>query len=78
MISQVPERPTPPHSLLFGRYPVGFGDMPPIVDDNGCEDALDFFLHLGHEREEVQQKLAAIQEKQEKELCKMHTEKCGK
>ena len=28
--------PHSPHRLLFGRDPIGFDDMPPIVDDNGC------------------------------------------
>ena len=38
---------------LFGRDLFGFGDMPAIVDDNRCEDALEFFLRLGREREDV-------------------------
>ena len=67
--------PYSPHRLLFGRDPIGFGDMPPIVEDNGCKDALDFFLRLGREREEVQQKLTAIHEKHEKEFRKTHPEK---
>ena len=58
--------PYTPHRLLFGRDPIGFGDMPLIVDHNAWEDALGFFLRLGREREEVQQKLAAIHEKHEK------------
>ena len=49
--------------------------MPPIVEENGCEDALDFFLRLGREREEVQQKLTAMHEKHEKEFRKTHPEK---
>ena len=65
--------PYSPHHLLFGRDPIGFGDMPPIVD--GCDDALDFFLHLGREREEVPQKLTAIHEKPEKEFRKTQPEK---
>ena len=63
------------HRLWFGRDATGFGDMPPIVDENGCEDVLDFFLRLEREREEVQQKLTAIHEKQEKEFRKAHPEK---
>ena len=35
-----------PHRLLLVRDPIEFGDMPPIVGDNGCEDAVDFFLRL--------------------------------
>ena len=58
--------PYSPHRFLFRRDPIGFGDMPPIVDENGCEDALDFFLCLGREREEVPQKLTTIHEKHEK------------
>ena len=63
------------HRLLFGRDPVGFGEMPPIVEENGCEGALDFFLRLGREREKVQQKLTAIHERHEKEFPKTHPEK---
>ena len=37
---------------------IGFGDMPPLVDNNSCEDTLNFFLCLGRECEEVQQKQA--------------------
>ena len=32
-----------PHRLLFGRYPVGFGEHPSLVADHGSEDALQFF-----------------------------------
>ena len=66
--------PYSPHRLLFGRDPIGFRDMPPIVEKSGCEDALDFFLRLGREREEVHQKLTAIHEKHEKEFRKTHPE----
>ena len=67
--------PYSPHRLLFERDPIVFGDMPPIVEDNGCEDGLDFLLRLGREHEEVQQKLAAIRGKYENKFCKTHTEK---
>ena len=60
--------PYSPHRLSFGRDPIGFRDMPPIVEENRCEDALDFFLRLGREREEVQQKLTAIHEINEKRI----------
>ena len=60
--------PYSPHLPLFGRDPIGVRDMPPIVEENGCEHAFDFFLRLGREREEVQQKLTAIHEKHEKEF----------
>ena len=67
--------PYSPHCLLFGRGPIGFGNMLPIVEENGCEDALDLFLRLGREREEFQQKLTAIHEKHETEFRKTHSEK---
>ena len=67
--------PYSPHRLWFGRDPFEFGDMLPIVEENGCKDALVFFMHLGREREEVQQKLTAIHEKHEKEFRKTHPEK---
>ena len=36
--------PYSPHRLLFRRDPIRFGDMPLIVEQNRCEDALDFFF----------------------------------
>ena len=67
--------PYSPNRLLLGKDPIGFGDMPPIVEENGCEDAPDFFLRLGPEREEVQQKPKAGHEKHEKDFRKTHPEK---
>ena len=67
--------PYSPHRLLFGRDHNGFRNMPPMIDDNGCEDALDFFLRLGRERAELQQKLAALHENHKTEVRKRHTEK---
>ena len=67
--------PYSPHCLLFRSDHIVFCNMPPIVDDNGCEDALDFFLRLGRERGEIQQKLAAIHKKHGKELHKTHSKK---
>ena len=32
--------PYSPHRLLFGRDPIGFGDLPPIVDENGYDSFL--------------------------------------
>ena len=66
--------PYSPHRLLYGRDPIECGDMPPIVDENRCEDALAFFPRLGREPEEVQQKVVAICEKNKKGFCKTHTE----
>ena len=57
------------------RDPFGLKDMPPIVDKNSCGDALDFFLHLGREREQVQQKLTAMHEKNQKKFRNTHTDK---
>ena len=67
--------PYSPDCLLFGRDPIGFEDMPPIVEENGCQDALDFYLRLRREREEVQEKLTSMHEKHEKGFRKTHPEK---
>ena len=66
--------PYSPHRLLFGRDPIGLGDMSPILDENACEDVLDCLLRLGRECEEVQQKLTAIHERHENEFRKTHPE----
>ena len=31
--------PYSPHLLVLGRDPIGVGDLPPVVDGEGCEDA---------------------------------------
>ena len=34
--------PYSPDRLVFGRDPIGVGDLPPVVDSEGCEEATHF------------------------------------
>ena len=62
-----------PHRLLFGREPVGFGDVAPLVDEfDGAEDAEQFFDRLVEERAHVQSKLTALHKKEEAQFLKKH------
>ena len=49
--------PYSPHRLVFGRDPIGVGNLPLVVDSEGCEDAPQFFKRVAAERELVQEKL---------------------
>ena len=62
-----------PHSLLYGREPVGFGDVAPLVDEcDGAEDAERFFDRLVEERTHVQSQLTALDKKEEAKSLKKH------
>ena len=52
------------HRLVFGREPIGWGDCPPYVDEEGCEDAGVFFRRLVQERDAVRDKLQSIHERE--------------
>ena len=52
--------PYSPHRLVFGRDPIGLGDLPPVVDSEDCEDTTKFFQRVAAERELVKGKLEAI------------------
>ena len=64
--------PYSPHRLVFGRDPIGVGDLPPVVDSEGCEDATAFFQRVAAERELVQEKMEAIHKKQLDKFLKEH------
>ena len=42
-----------PHKLLFGRDPISFGDLSPMVSKDVSEDALKFFNRFSWERTSV-------------------------
>ena len=52
------------HQLVFERHPIGVGDLPPVVDSEGCEDATQFFKKVAAERELVQEGLEGIHKTQ--------------
>ena len=60
--------PYSPHRLVFGRDPVGFGDVPPFVPEDGAEDALGFFQRVAAERKEVCDRLTKIHDRISRDL----------
>ena len=64
--------PYSPHRLVFGREPIGWGDCPPYVDEEGCEDAGAFFRRLVQERDAIRDKLHAIHEREYRKFLKAH------
>ena len=61
-----------PHRLVFGRDPMGFGDCPPIIPEDGSEDAASFFNRLISERRQVQKKLCQINKRQTQKFLQKH------
>ena len=61
-----------PHRLVFGRDPIGLGDLPPVVDSQDCEDATQFFKRVAAESELVRETLEAIHKKQLDKFLKEH------
>ena len=57
-----------PHRLVFGRDPVGFGDVPPFTPEDGAEDALGFFQRVAAERKEVCDRLTKIHDRYSQDL----------
>ena len=57
---------------MFGRDPIGVGDLPPVVDSEGCEDAGQVFKRAAAKRELVQEKVEAIHKKQVDKILKEH------
>lgn len=64
--------PYSPHRLLFGRDPVGFGDVPPLSVQDGCEDAISFFDRLSQERKRVQEELTKLHAKAQRDHLAKH------
>ena len=64
--------PYSPHRLVCGCDPIGVGDLPPVVDSDGCEDATQFSKRVAAERELVQETLEAIHKKQLDNFLKEH------
>ena len=62
--------PYSPHRLVFGRDPVGFGEVPPTVPGDGAEDAQQFFSRLVTERQQVKTALKRLHDKESSALRK--------
>ena len=65
-----PVAPYKPHRVVFGRDPIGLGDVPPITDADGEEDAEGFFERVHDEREGARQSLEATHEVWQRKLLK--------
>ena len=61
-----------PHRVVFGRDPVGFGDCPLSIPEDGRRDATDFFQQLLQDRRLVQQKLTAIHKRETERFLRNH------
>ena len=62
--------PYSPDRLVFGRDPVGFGEVPPTVPGDGAEDAQQFFSRLVTERQQVKTALKRLHDKESSALRK--------
>ena len=51
---------------------MGFGDCPPIIPEDGSEDAVSFCNRLISERKQVQTKLSQIHKRQTRDFLKKH------
>ena len=60
------------HRLVFGCDPIGVGNLPPVVDSEGCEDATQFCNRVAAERGLVQEKLEAIHGQQLDKYLREH------
>ena len=49
---------------MFERDAIGLGDLPRVVDSEGCEDATQFLKRVAAEGELVREKLEAIHKEQ--------------
>ena len=67
--------PYSPHPLVFGGEPIGWGNCPPSVDEEGCEDAGAFFRRLLQERDAPRDKLHAFHKREYRRFLKapLHT-----
>ena len=54
------------------RDPMGFGDCPPIIPEDGSEDAASFFNRLISERRQFQKKLCQIHKRQTQKFLQKH------
>ena len=61
-----------PLRIVYGREPVGFGDVPPTIAKDGRTDAPTFFLQLGKDRKMVKDTLAEIHRKEAAKILQRH------
>ena len=61
-----------PHRILYGREPVGFGDVPPTIPKDGRAGAATFLLQLVKDGKMVKGRLADIYRKEAAKFLKHH------
>ena len=52
-----PITPYSPHRLVFGRDPIGFGEVSPLTVDSGVKGVTEYFCRAQDERQFIQSKL---------------------
>ena len=67
-----PIAPDSPHRLVFGRDPIGFGEVPPLTVDTGVEDATEYFRRAQDERQLIQSKLVDLHAREYHAFLKKH------
>ena len=61
-----------PYRIVFVRNPVGFGDCPPTIPQDGCQDAEKFFLDLVATRKFVEDTLTKVHARLSEEFLRKH------
>ena len=67
-----PIAPYSPHQLVFGRDPIGFGEVPPLTVDTGVEDATEYFRRAQDERQLIQSKFVDLHAREYQAFLKIH------
>ena len=61
-----------PYRIVFGRNPVGFGDCPPTIPQDGCQDAENVFLDLVATRKFVKDTLTKVHAMLSEQFLRKH------
>ena len=61
-----------PYRIVFGRYPVCFGDCSPTIPQDSCQDAENFFLNLAAIRKFVKDTLTKVHARLSEQFLRKH------
>ena len=67
-----PIAPYSPHRMVFGRDPIGFGEVPPLTVDTGVEDATEYFRRAQDERQLIRSTLVDLHARGYQAFLKRH------
>ena len=67
-----PIAPYSPQRLVFGRDPIGFGEVPPLTVDTEVEDATEYFRRAHDEHQLIQSKLVDLHAPEYQAFLKKH------